>query len=171
MVCMIILFIWDGLRTRISDYRLKCISRAKEVYPNAEFKCITKTTEWCPYEFDFITWSEMEKKIKDKWNVTIESPIAFSDYARFAYLSENKNTLFLDTDVYCKERMPEMNGIGIYQGNICVIYNGVHLNFFYQLVKKRRKDCILVGLNKQIKGRDLRPYFIHKSTENGYDGK
>ncbi len=118
-----ILFIWVGCE--IGAFNLGCISRAREVYPDAHFKIITD--QIMPFE-----WLEIIEAGKNEF----KSPQLYSDYRRIYYLSENPYTLYLDTDVYCLKPI-ELNCLG--NAGIWAIYNHNNLKLMKGILSQLDK--------------------------------
>lgn len=158
---MNVLFIWDG--SELSDYRRECVLQAQRIYPEAHFVCILKG-DW-PFDgFERIEWDGIKSKISDRYGVGIHATIPFSDYARFIYLSENKYTLYIDTDIYCIKRMEATPKTGYWKTDICALWSGGNSAVFHRAVKNRKSNNVLAHCAVMLPENsiDLKPYCIHK---------
>ena len=84
-----------GVIEPLYDWRVMCIRRAKEIYPDAEFTVISQMKNF--YGMKIIKPENYDV------GVSPDRPIEYSDHARLKWLSENENTLYLDSDTWCKE--------------------------------------------------------------------
>jgi hypothetical protein len=103
---MNLLFVWDGKR-EIPQDRKACVQSALSLYPDAKAFCITKQSEFMG--MTVVPWENAKGQMaaflripKDTyaWN----DPMTFADWARFWFLAQNPNTLYLDTDCRMKAR-------------------------------------------------------------------
>lgn len=149
---MNILFIWSY--GPLDVWRDKCVKRAMKIYPKANFICITADSEFygmatVPFEH----WIE-------KYNIPMSDMMGLSDYIRFDYLSENPDTLYLDTDTYCTKKMPFLEGIGY--KSIEAIWNGKDLEGIKEIFSHHNCQQILWHLRDHMTGTYLHDYFEHK---------
>jgi len=102
---MRILYIWDQNLPRA---RAECLDATELIYPDAEYICITKEPTFRGYTV--IPWEEVGeallrfkgwKTLPYHWN----HPLIFSDWARFWFLGNCWDTLYLDTDARMLERI------------------------------------------------------------------
>jgi len=56
-----ILFIWYGLREPLYTFRHECIKRAMELYPEAEFQCITHLEKF--YGMEIISPNKIQSQM------------------------------------------------------------------------------------------------------------
>ena len=61
---MNVLFVWDGFQAPLYEMRTRCVRRAKELYPDAKFTCITTLKEFFQCD-ELIDTREYYEKIKD----------------------------------------------------------------------------------------------------------
>lgn len=143
-----ILIIWDGER-KLDPFRLECIARAKEIYPNVKMSCITKDIDLLPKTIDkYLAWDEMLAKIWEKWCVRTKDITAMSDFFRYYYLSEHPHTLYIDTDVYIHKKIEEGNNIAKWGPDYSAIWNGNQCKFFEYVVGLRKSNDTLMSLLK-----------------------
>lgn len=156
---MDILFIWVTVGSPLYEWRLKCIRRAVEVYPGANFKVITTLKEF--FGFEVIDAYEVWQNLKI-FNVDITDPIWFSDYARLFWLARNPNTLYLDTDTFCISPIPVLKGIGY--SNYWAIWNGQDLSGIAEVLDNNNGEQALLHTPKLLaeRGKNLSQYFVHK---------
>lgn len=160
---MTILFIWLGITGEFDLWRKMCIFRAKKLYPEAKVKIISSSKKL--FDFDIIDAHEIKEKLKENnWFCKFEDYILFSDYARFYWLMNYKNTLYLDTDTWCKRRYEYTNKVG--NLGIEAIWNGNSTNFIKNVFNQRvnNRDP-LIRLNKifiEFGSICLSEYFEHK---------
>jgi len=160
-----ILFVWS--EKEIEIFRRICIERAHEVYPDVEIYCIAKYKDWMPDWLKIIPWEEAERRSK----TSFENPITASDHFRFYYASVWENLLYLDTDVYCLEPMPEIEKgkIGLRPFDICMIFSNDCQTLIKEFYNQTRYRHILL----KVAGRffrefvDIEKYFIHAGKALG----
>ena len=173
---------WESHKL-IIPYLMRCIQRATEVYPDAQFVAITNKPEVFPECFRFITCAEDKEELLDVYDTKDDRDrinrhyIFFSDYARMHYLANNPDTLYIDTDTYCLKRMPKLNpgvvGSRQFPCNNDVIYNNDNIHLMWELMERRHeiKDQIdrrqnLVPLIKllawDVNAINLTKWFGHK---------
>jgi len=92
---MNVLLIWIGEHEPLDEWRAKCISQVKMCYPHAKFNVITKLE----------TFFGMSTIHPETFPVGVDCKdfISYSDYARLKWLSENEDTLYIDTDTWCNK--------------------------------------------------------------------
>ena len=156
---MDILFIWVTVGSPLYEWRLKCIRRAVEVYPDANFKVITNLKEF--FGFKIIDAYEILENLK-VFNVDFNDPIWFSDYARYYWLCRYPNTLYLDTDTFCLSPIPELKGIG--HADYWAIYNGDDLAGISEVLNNHNNKRALLHTPALLaeRGTNLSQYFDHK---------
>lgn len=141
-----VLIIWDGGR-QLDAFRLECIRRVKEVYPDVKLSCITKDADLLPEIIDeHVMWDFAEKKLWEKWFVKSKEAKTLSDYFRYLWLSENPHTLYIDTDIYLHEKIEETGYMAKWRDDYSAIWNGECCNFFNELVKRRTSNGNLAHL-------------------------
>jgi len=154
---MNILFIWLGKTEPLYEWRTMCIRRAKEVYPDANFKCITHMRAF--FCMELINPSEIDLS---EYNANEDNYCGWSDYARLWYLSKHPNTLYMDTDTWCNERMPFSPECG--NAGFEAIWNGTELDKMKAVLNRHNNRRLLYRLGNDLTrvGRDLNKYFKHK---------
>jgi hypothetical protein len=162
---MNILFIWTGVTRPLYEWRIKCIRRALEVYPDANFKVITTLNEF--FGMEVIDAREILDKLNE-YDVDIQDPIFFSDYARYYWLARNPRTLYIDTDALCTTPIPEANDIG--HDDYWAIWNGDDLNGIQEVLNQHGGQRHLLHTPQLLAkvGRNLSQYFIHKPSWRKY---
>ncbi len=126
---MKILFIWEGTKD-LPKSRAEAIAETMNLYPEAEYYCITKMHHFFSDKFKVIPWMVVMEEmmlffgfqtIPYEWN----RYMCFSDWARFWYLGNNADTLYLDTDCRMLKRYDFANEWRILypEGNICILYS------------------------------------------------
>ena len=157
-----VLFIWIGNNTPLYEWRTKCIRRAMEVYPDFNFKVITGLKSF--FGFETIKLEPIFEAIKE-YNVRPISDghhMNFSDYARYYWLSNHPNTLYLDTDTWCIKRMPIIPGLGNMEYE--AIWNGEDLESIKRVLGQHNNKEILLHTSRLLSqiGTNLSEYFEHK---------
>ena len=156
---MNILFIWIGMVEPLYDWRHRCIFRAKEMYPDAKFQCVTTLKEF--YGMEIVDAREVAEKMEEQgYYGDITQFIPFSDALRFWWLSKQKNTLYLDTDTWCKTPLNPHPNAG--KAGIEALWNGENTSVFKDFLDKRRSGEIFVGYRNELDIDDLTEYFEHK---------
>lgn len=144
---MRILYVWD--KPEIPDTRKACVTGTLSLYPDAEAFCITKAPKFMGMKV--IPWMEVLGKMKaffgfQKTPYAWNNPMCFSDWARFWFLANNDNTLYLDTDCRMKARFDfETNGAFVQSdGNICLLYapKGWNGNSLLLKLKDRARERV-----------------------------
>lgn len=98
---MKILYIWDGIQQPFPEFRQANIKRCFELYPNAEYFCISKKDFFFSSDFKIIDWDSMVLEIENYFPFGKLHGISnSSDWMRFWYLAHNPQTLYMDTDVF-----------------------------------------------------------------------
>lgn len=105
---MKILYVWDG-RRELPPQRNACVSAALSLYPDAEFACITMSSSFYSAAIKVIPWDMVKAQLSAFLGVPKDAyawhdPMCFSDWARFWFLANNPDTLYLDTDCRMKAR-------------------------------------------------------------------
>lgn len=160
---MEIVFIWFGLYEPLSDYRIACIKRAKEVYPDAKFKCITNFTKF--YDMEVVDATALAKemtKLGYYGNTDKEKYMYLSDEMRFWWLTHYPNTLYLDTDTWCEKPMPITPRAG--KVRIEALWSGEQCERFMDILVQREKGKLFIGYHRKVDAEDLSEYFTHKKT-------
>ena len=156
---MNILFIWIGMVEPLYDWRSRCIFRAKEMYPDAKFYCVTTLKDF--YGMEILDAVDIAEKMKVQgYYGDITQFIPFSDALRFWWLSKQSNTLYMDTDTWCIkpfEPQEEPGKVGIE-----AIWNGNDKTTFKDFLDRRKNGEIFVGYRDELDIDDLSEYFEHK---------
>ena len=156
---MNIIFIWYGLIEPVSRWREMCLKRAVEVYPNANFSCITTLKYF--YGMNIIdarkVISEMEA---GGYYHDIHNFMAMSDEMRFWWLERNEYTLYMDTDTYCKT--PMLPGFRAGKAGIEAIWSGRETKPFADILDMRKMGSLFVHLSGSLEAEDMREHFEHK---------
>lgn len=159
---MTILFIWDGVTKPLYEWRIKCIRRTMQIYPEAKFQVITTLKEF--FGMEIINANEILDKLNDEFclNLSLSNPIGFSDYARYYWLAKNSRTLYLDTDTFCLSPIPETSDIG--HDDYWAIWNGDDLNGISGILALHGNAWYLLHTPELLSkvGRNLSQHFIHK---------
>lgn len=166
-----ILIIWDG-EIELSQFRIDCIKRIKEIYPDVKLLCITKDDKLLPDVIDeYISWDLMEEKLWNKWFVKSHEAKVLSDYFRYLWLSENPYTLYLDTDIYIHEKFEESDYISKWENDYSALWNGNQCKFFEYIIGLRGANGSLTRLLKCYPKDcgDLGKYMSHKTKEGHND--
>lgn len=176
---MKILFTWKTHK-RIDKARLACIKRAREIYPDAKFVFITDDRSFVEEGDEVLPVRRVTKILVNDFKVMparLRSYLGFTDYAKFWYLSQNENTMYLDTDVYCLKKLPKIKkgvGAGIPEA-ISVLYNHDNPDLFKALFFRRNNTSNLVGLGDHMDYdndfKDVSKYFEHKAEAAGFPAK
>lgn len=158
---MEVLFIWFGLREPLYDWRISCIKRAKAVYPDAKFKCITTWKEF--YGMEVVPAYPLAEELNrhgfyadmhpDKYRQT-------SDEMRFWWLTHYPNTLYLDTDTWCESPIERSRKPG--KMSIEALWSGEDAQPFKEILEIREKGEFFVRYNKDLRAEDLSEYFTHR---------
>jgi hypothetical protein len=173
---MRILYIWDG-RHDLPAWRKAYIDSTMNLYPDAEYFCISTFPTFHSDRFTVLNGSEMMDEMKNHFGFKStpyrwQDPICFSDWARFWFLGMHGDTLYLDTDaemlrVFNFEAENKM----IYSpGNICLLYTpkGFLREHFLALEESQAKKSIglLMGLHLKFNPSWATPippeYFRHR---------
>lgn len=147
---MHILYIWDG-RYALPENRRAAIEATLSLYPEARASCITRLKHFVSDQFEIIPWDDILfqmmnhfgfRSIPYKWM----DPVTFSDWARFWYLGNNGDTLYLDTDCKMLKRYAfEKEFKAIYSpGNICLLYapDGFKRENFLAMLEARARQHV-----------------------------
>lgn len=174
---MKILFIWFGEK-ELSDYRKKCINRAMELYPKAEFFCLTNNPGIWPVGVELLDYGKYWKKIVDDYGnhpAQIPDYYTLGDHLRFIWCSEGRDRLYLDTDTYCVDPLPKLpkGKCGSVYGQLDVLYSNDKPEILEQVYQNRKKTTNLFYLknlvNNSEKFINLDSFFNHNDPEQGYD--
>jgi len=156
---MDILFIWFGKSDPLYEWRDACIRRAFEMYPEANFKCITTLKDF--YGMELIDANELCTKMESEgYYSDIDNFMALSDEMRFYWLARNKNTLYLDTDTYCSERF-ELSALPRKAG-IEALWSGDDCGPFEIILKIRDKGQFFINLESTLNIAEMNHAFEHK---------
>lgn len=103
---MNLLFIWDGRRD-LPPERKAAVQSALSLYPDAQAFCITKQSEFLGMKV--VPWENIKAQISAFLAIPRDpyawlDPMTFADWARFWFLAQHPNTLYLDTDCRMKAR-------------------------------------------------------------------
>lgn len=125
---MKILYIWHGER-HLPESRAQAIAATMNLYPDAEYFCITTLGHFFSDAFKVISWDYvMDCMLRSfdfqerpyRWN----EYMCFSDWARFWYLGNHGDTLYLDTDAQMLKRYEFGGDKVIYpEREICLLYS------------------------------------------------
>lgn len=173
---MDILFIWKDHHI-LSKERLACIESANMMYPNSKLMVITNIQKVFPDYMEIIKLETVRDILINEYNVNpdrLRDYYGFSDYARFWYLSNHINTLYLDTDTQCVKKMPEIPS-GICGGKpyrLDALYNNDSPETFSKHFNKRNNTSNLMGLTNSFDYENdfinISEYFIHRPKELGF---
>jgi len=161
-----ICIIWDDKEQKLSEFRLACIKRIKEVYPKVNLSCITKNKNLLTSIIDtHVDWGEIENEVWKKWYVKSIHPDLLSDYFRYLYLSKNPYTLYIDTDIYIHEPIQENDYLAKWKGDYCALWNGNETRFFEYIVNLRNGNGGLSNIAKHypFDCGDLSRWMSHKT--------
>lgn len=123
---MKILYIWDG-RDSLPESRREAVHATLDLYPDAEYSCITRNKHFISDRFQIIPWDEILFQMLNHFGLRGVpyrwlDPVAFSDWARFWFLGLCGDTLYLDTDCRMLKRY-DFGGEAVQSlGNICLLY-------------------------------------------------
>jgi len=157
---MDILFIWFGKVEPLYAWRDACIRRAFELYPEANFKCITTLKDF--YGMEIIDAEEVAAKMKSEgYYSDIDNFIALSDEMRFWWLARNKNTLYLDTDIYCVDKFNTDNTPK--KSCIEALWNGDNYLPFIKILETRAKGELFIDIEEKLDIEDMSECFEHKA--------
>lgn len=158
---MKILYIWYGIHEPLYHYRDKCIRRALELYPDAHFQVITNLDTF--YGMEVISNNDVRAQMEEQGYYTHKRDyLRTSDEMRFWWLSQHKNTLYLDTDTWCKEPMP----VSPEPGKLAIeaLWTGEDTSQFANMLATRERHSLYITLEKKLELRDLSKYFEHTPT-------
>lgn len=176
---MNILLCWFQ-RYKLSSYRRRCIDRVRELYPEANFFIFTDDIHSFP-GWILLDVEAYKKHLKEDYLILeewLQNLYFFTDCLRFYFLSGTPNTLYIDTDTYCVEKIPKLKSkkVGAVQHTISTLYNNNNLEYFTKIFEEHVNDYYTKTLNRLIKyfdfGKsvvDISDYFIHQSIEHGFD--
>jgi len=161
---MEILQIW--IKNRLNELNMACINQVKIIYPDAKYTLVTDNIEKWPFKPDkIITKKEYDNIIYKECKIKITKPVSFSDYVRFIHLFKNENTLYLDCDVWCKQKIPERKKPGVWFTDCFVMYSGQSMDKIKEAFDSRGwNNPILVCCAEYLRkyAFKLNPYFEHK---------
>jgi hypothetical protein len=149
---MNVLLIWIGEFEPLSEYRNACIKRVLQIYPRANFKVITKLE----------TFYGMETIHPDTFPVGVDSKdfLSYSDYARLKYLSENEDTLYIDSDTWCEKPFDFGDRMG--SAFFEAIWSGKETQVIKRVLEKAEGRLISnLGSDLGEQGENLFDYFTH----------
>ena len=155
---MNIVFIWDGFQAPLYEMRTRCVRRAMDIYSEAKFTCITTLKEF--FLINIINTYDYYEKIKH-YDIDVNKYMNFSDYARFHYLSEHEDTLYLDTDIWCTKPIKLTEECKA--TDIQAIWSGKDCNGIKEIFSKHDNRIILHHLRNKFKNdNDFNECFQHK---------
>lgn len=162
---MDILFVWNATISPLYEWRIKCIRRAMEVYPDASFKVITQLKEF--FGMEIISLVEVLRFLRE-YKIDLDNPLMFADYARYYWLSIYPNTLYIDTDAFCISPIPTLKGIG--HDDYWAIWNGNDLEGVKEILERHEDKQVLLHTPKLLasRGTNLSCYFDHKPAWRRY---
>lgn len=150
---MTILLIWIGDNEPLNEFRNKCITQIMAMYPGAQFKVITKHKKF--FGMDLIH--------PDNFDIGIdyEDYLSYSDYARLKWLSENPNTLYIDTDTWPIK--PYLFGDKIGSAGFEAIWSGNQGHLIEKIYNEAEGRLLSNhGAKLDALGESLHQYFEHK---------
>ncbi len=157
---MKILFIWEGVRD-LPENRAEAIASTMNLFPEAEFLCITKFHSFFSDRFQVISWDDLMEEMRLYFGFKSIpycwlSYMAFSDWARFYYLGHHGGTLYLDTDTRMLQRFEFGEKVVYPEREICLLYapgNPENRQNLLRLLKNRAKKRVnlLLDLHSQMK--------------------
>lgn len=155
---MNILFIWLGLRGPLYEWRIRCIRRAIEVYPLAHFQVITTLPEF--FGFEIIDAGIYLQTLKVYGIYDLSDHLQYSDYARLRWLSDNPNTLYMDTDTWAIKHIPITDKMGF--AKFEAIWNGGDLEEILRVLAMAQGERLLYHLANKFDGHNLKEYCEHR---------
>jgi hypothetical protein len=150
---MNILLIWIGEQEPLDEWRNKCVSQVKMMYPRAKFNVITKLKEF--YGMNCIHPETFPV------GVSTDDYISYSDYARLKWLSENEDTLYIDTDTWCVEpyKFTDKMGSAFFEA----IWSGKETQKIKAVYDKAEGRTLMkLGQDLDKSGENLHKYFDHR---------
>lgn len=173
---MKVLCIWEGVRS-LPQERANNIRIALDRYPDGEFHCISRSKSFFCSEFKVIDWEDTVSEIEGFFCLKdvgkFISYIYFSDWARFLFLAQNPDTLYMDTDVKLLKKydFDKEEKFLKPKNEICILYapkNGAASNMVPILRKKLERRPVyrmLYNIGRRMDGdwhTDIsRDYFYH----------
>ena len=150
---MNVLLLWIGETHPLDEWRNKCVSQVKMCYPMAKFTVITKLKEF--YGMKIVHPDDYEV------GVDPEDYISYSDYARLKWLSENEDTLYIDTDTWCNKPYEFTDKMG--SAYFEAIWSGKETHKIKE-VADMAEGRTLMKLGKELdaRGENLHKYFDHR---------
>ena len=147
---MDIVYCWEGLRDLPED-RAEAIASTMNLYPDANFLCITKLHHFFSDRFQVISWDSVMQEMKAHFKFK-EIPygwngyMCFSDWARFWYLGNHGDTLYLDTDAKMLKRFEFGDKVVCPKREICLLYcpEGMGGNLISLLDARARQHVTLL---------------------------
>lgn len=120
---MRILYVWDK---DLPAWRSAYLDATEALYPDAEYLCITKESYFRGYTV--IPWDEIGEALMrtfhfKEWPYRWNHPLVFSDWARFWFLGNCWDTLYLDTDAKMLERIELGERVRYSPGDTHVLYS------------------------------------------------
>lgn len=176
---MNILLIWDGISwdhqpKPLTDLAKQYYKRIREVYPDATITWITKDPRSVVQGDEYENYYEYTTKAWDKYKYECsqdglnpmyskEQPEWDTDFFRYMYLSEHPYTLYLDTDMYLLERIPETDRMMRWAGDVCAFWNGNETDVFQWLLDNRSFTPVHdMHKNFPRLSKFLNEYMVHK---------
>ena len=154
---MNILYCYLGLKEPLYEWRIMCIRRTFELYPDATYHCITNFRQF----FGMRRVNPERIAQETGYKHGMQKHASFSDYARLWYLSKHPNTLYLDIDTWCEKPMPITDKMG----NVYfeAIWNGTECDKIKEVYDMNNGEIYLHPLGHQLskRGGDLSEYFTH----------
>lgn len=145
-----------------------------DLYPNADYFCITRLKFFISERFTLISWDDLLMRMADHFGFNEipygwHDPMTFSDWARFYYLAYNPDTLYLDTDCKMTEKyFFETERKFIHSpGNICLLYSPNQTAMHpLEMIRERTNVGLLIDLAFKMDRKWSKPissqYFKHK---------
>lgn len=156
---MNIIYLWFGLAGPLNVWQKMCIDRAKEIYPEANFQCITTLKEFHGMEI-----ISAEKVLSDMHKLglygDLTSHMSTSDEMRFYWLMNNENTLYLDSDTYCTKKYDFTEKAS--KMKIEALWSGKEPKPFKDILETRIKGQLFIKLHNKVNAEDMTGYFEHK---------
>ena len=127
VVCMKILYIWDGEYQKLPDARHENIKTCLKFYPDAQYFCISKKPSFFSRDFKIIDWDQTVSEIETYFDFgKLEGIGNSSDWMRFWFLAHNPDTLYMDTDITLKKGFDfhEVGRLMFPEKDIYILYSG-----------------------------------------------
>jgi hypothetical protein len=147
-----IFYAWDG-RNPLPESRRLAIDATMELYPDAEYACVTRLPFFHSERFKAISWDALGEEMRiffgfDEIPYPWNSPSVFSDWARFYWLFNVEDGLYLDTDIRMLEYFDfqKSKKLLFSPGNTCLLYRPVGFDMHPILEMMRTRAKIHPGM-------------------------